>query len=308
MNAPLNRFVSVGVVLVAALLATSSTPLSSHLPPPAPAWAATATPTPLLATSPSTSTPAPNPAPAPAPTPFTTPTLVHLPDSAEVPILMYHYVDEPPPEADRLRRDLTVRPETFEAQLQYLSDSGYDTIYLADLYLHLTQGQPLPEKPIILTFDDGYRDAYTVVFPLLQEYGFVGTFFVLATPAHYESPDYLTWAMMEEMAQAGMEIEGHGRDHVDLRGRSYDYLVYQILGIREAVEGNIGQPVRFFCYPSGRYDEGVLTVLRSAWYWGAVSTEYGRVHTLEDLFTLHRVRIRGTDSLETFIAKVEGHY
>lgn len=243
-----------------------------------------------------------------APAPEPTPTFGPPPDQVEVPILMYHYVGELSPDADYLRRDLTVGAEAFEAQLQFLRDAGYHTITLADLYLHLTEGRPLPARPIILTFDDGYRDAYTVVFPLLQRYGFTGSFFVLATPAHHESPDYLTWAMVAEMADAGMEMQGHGRDHVDLRGRSYAFLVYQILGIREAVEYHTGQPVRFFCYPSGGYDEDVIAVLQSAGYWGAVSTQHGRVHTRDSLFALSRVRIRGSDALETFINKVEGRY
>ncbi|MGQ9467393.1 MAG: polysaccharide deacetylase family protein, partial [Anaerolineae bacterium] len=257
------------------------------------------TPTPPL-------TPTPTPTPSPTPTPTPTPTPGPLPDFAEVPILMYHHVEDPPPGADRIRRDLTVRPEMFEAQLQYLAEAGYHTVTLTDLYLYLTEGRPLPERPVILTFDDGYRDAYTVVFPLLQKYGFVGTFFVLATPAHYASPQYLDWGMMKEMADAGMEIQGHGRDHVDLRNRSYEFLVYQILGIKEAVEYHTGQPVRFFCYPSGQYDASVIAVVRSAGYWGAVTTEYGRIHTREGLYTLHRIRIRGADPLETFIAKLEG--
>jgi len=219
---------------------------------------------------------------------------------------MYHYVEDLPPGADHFRRDLTVTPENFAAQLDYLAEAGYHTITLTDLYRHLTEGYPLPDRPIILTFDDGYRDAYTVVFPLLQQHGFVGTFFVLASPAHLGNPDYLGWDMMREMANAGMEIQGHGRDHFDLRNRSYDFLVYQVLGIKEAVEYHTGQPVHFFCYPSGQYDDDVIAVLRSAGYWGAVTTEYGRVHTLDGIFTMHRVRIRGSDSLETFIARVEG--
>ncbi len=85
--------------------------------------------------------------------------------------------------------------------------------------------------------------------------------------------------MMKEMADAGMEIQGHGQGHVDLRGKSYEFLVYQILGIKEAVEYHTGHPVRFFCYPSGQYDAGVIAVVRSAGYWGAVTTEYGRIHT-----------------------------
>ncbi len=235
-----------------------------------------------------------------------TPTAVPLPDEVDVPILMYHYVSELPPDADVYRRDLTVSPDAFEAQLQYLGDAGYHPITLTDLYLNLTEGYPLPEKSIVLTFDDGYRDAYEVVFPTLLDRGFPATFFVLATPAHQESEEHLTWAQVTEMSEAGMSIQAHGRDHVDLRGRSYDFLVYQILGIREAVEYHTGQVPRFFCYPSGRRDDDVINVLKSAGYWGAVTTEWGRTHTRESLFEMPRVRIRGDDSLASFIAKLEG--
>jgi len=237
--------------------------------------------------------------------PTPTPTPVVLPDQARVPILMYHYVSELPPNPDRYRRDLTVSPENFEAQLQYLADAGYHTITLTDLYLHLTQGYPLPEKPVILTFDDGYKDAYEVVFPLLLDYGFTGTFFVLATPAHFEWSDYLTWAQMKEMSDAGMDIQAHGRDHVDLRDRSYDYLVYQILGIQEAIRYHTGRLPRFFSYPSGQRDADVIAVLESAGYWGAVTTEWGKIHTREGLFEMPRVRIRGSDTLEGFIDKLK---
>lgn len=237
--------------------------------------------------------------------PTPTPTAVPLPDQAEVPILMYHHVSETPPDADRYRRDLTVSPEMFEAQLQYLDEAGYHTITLTDLYLHLTEGYPLPERPVILTFDDGYQDAYEAVFPTLLDHGFTGTFFVLATPAHFESPDYLTWAQMREMSVAGMDIQGHGRDHVDLRGRSYEFLVYQILGIREAIQYHTGRMPRFLSYPSGQWDADVIAVLKSAGYWGAVTTQWGRVYTRESLFEMPRVRIRGSDTLESFVEKLE---
>jgi peptidoglycan/xylan/chitin deacetylase (PgdA/CDA1 family) len=235
-----------------------------------------------------------------------TPTPVVLPDQARVPILMYHYVSALPPNADHYRINLTVPPEQFKAQLQFLADAGYHPVALTDLYLHLTQGYPLPEKPIVLTFDDGYRDAYDVVFPLLLDYGFPGTFFVLATPAHLESPDYLTWAQMKEMSDAGMDIQAHGRDHVDLRGRSYDFLIYQILGIREAIHHHTGRLPRFFCYPSGKRDANVISVLQSAGYWGALTTDWGNTHTRENLYEMPRMRVHGTATLESFIENLEG--
>ena len=235
-----------------------------------------------------------------------TPTEVPLPDEAEVPILMYHYVSDLPSDADAYRRDLSVSPEAFEAQLHYLDEAGYHPIALMDLYLHLTEGYPLPEKPVILTFDDGYRDAYEVVFPKLLDHGFPGTFFVLATPAHYESEAYLTWSQMKEMSDAGMDIQAHGRDHLDLRGRSYNFLVYQILGIREAIEFHTGRVPRFYCYPSGRWDADVIKVLQSAGYFGAVTTEWGRTHTRQNLFEMPRIRVHGGGSLGSFISNLEG--
>lgn len=222
-----------------------------------------------------------------------------------MPILMYHYVSELPPNSDRYRRDLTVSPENFAAQLRYLDDAGYHTITLDDLYLYWTQGYPLPEKPIVLTFDDGYRDAYEVVFPMLLEHGFTGTFFVLATPAHFEQPGYLTWAQMKEMSDTGMDIEAHGRDHVDLRGRSYDYLVYQIVGIQEAIQYHTGRLPRFFCYPSGQYDTNVIAVLEAAGYWGAVTTQWGKTETFAGRYEMPRIRVRGSDTLSSFIDKLE---
>lgn len=238
--------------------------------------------------------------------PIPTPTDVPLPDQAVVPILMYHHVSELPPDADVYRRDLTVSPKAFDAQLRYLDEAGYHPITLIDLYLNLTEGYPLPEKPVVLTFDDGYRDAYEVVFPKLLDYGFPATFFVLSTPAHHESSEYLTWGQMAEMSEAGMSIQAHGRDHVDLRNRSHDFLVYQVLGIKEAIEHHTGIAPRFFCYPSGRRDGDVIRVLESAGYWGAVTTEWGQAHTRDNLLEMPRLRIQGQDSLPVFIVKLEG--
>lgn len=234
--------------------------------------------------------------------PTPTPTPMPLPEETDVPILMYHYVSELPGDADVYRRDLTVSPAAFDAQMEYLDETGYHPVTLTDVYMYLAEGYPLPDKPVVLTFDDGYRDAYEVVFPRLLEYGFPGTFFVLATPAHYESEAYLTWTQMKEMSDAGMDIQAHGRDHVDLRGRSYDFLVYQVLGISEAIAHHTDRVPRFFCYPSGRWDEDVIDVLESAGYWGAVTTEWGTTHTYEDLFVMPRLRVRGGMNLADFAA------
>ena len=94
----------------------------------------------------------------------------------QVPILMYHYLSIPPADANLYRIDLSVSPDLFAPQLDRIQAEGYTTISLYDLLAHLWEGAPLPEKPVVITFDDGYRDNYTNAFPLLRERGMIATF------------------------------------------------------------------------------------------------------------------------------------
>ncbi len=215
-----------------------------------------------------------------------------------VPILMYHYVSWPPANADRYRRDLSVAPEQLAEHLAYLQGQGYQGITLYDLLNHLAWGQPLPEKPIILTFDDGYRDNYDNAFPLLRQYGFPATFFVLTEVTGQDVPDYMSWDQLREIAAAGMDVECHGRVHDDLPKISHDRLVWQVLGCREMIEAELGQRPRFVAYPSGQFDDQVVAVFASDHYWGGISTQQGAWHSSDDLFALKRLRVRNTTGVE----------
>jgi peptidoglycan/xylan/chitin deacetylase (PgdA/CDA1 family) len=214
---------------------------------------------------------------------------------------MYHHISEPPPGSDFMQYDLSVSPQNFRAQLRYLQENGYESITLNDLALYLTVGQPLPPKPVILTFDDGYADVYTHAFPLLQRFGFTGTFFLISSPIDAHNPDFVSWDQVTEMHAAGMKFEPHSYDHPDMRNRGQNFVVFQIVAPQQAIEARTGETCRFFGYPSGRYDQFVIDVLRSANFWGGVLTEQGATHTVDDLFVLKRVRIHGGDDLDTFI-------
>jgi peptidoglycan/xylan/chitin deacetylase (PgdA/CDA1 family) len=224
---------------------------------------------------------------------------------ADVPILMYHYISASPSAQDRIRYGLSVPPEMFDAQLKLLSDNGYTTITLRDLYNHLAIGTPLPENSIILTFDDGYLDNYTNAFPILQKYGMIGTFFVLTGPADEGQPAYLSWDMIQEMNDGGMDIQLHSRAHLDMRNRSYDWLVFQIVGGRQSIEGHTGKPVNFIAYPSGKFDANLQRFLRDTNFWAAVTTAAGRRHVLSEALAWDRVRISGQLRLADF-AKLIG--
>lgn len=243
-----------------------------------------------------TATPMPRRAPLRTPTPRPRPAI------ARVPILMYHYISAPPPTADRYRVDLSVSPENFERQLQYLKANGYTTVSLADVHAHLSDGQPLPSKPVVLTFDDGYIDAFENAFPLLKKYGMTGTFFITTDFINYGNPEHVTWQMVREMADAGMSIESHARTHRDLRSGSHAFLVWEILGPVEQIAHYAGKKPRFFAYPSGRYGPEAQRILRDVGTLAAVTTEHGGTQTLANAMTWPRLRVRNATSTEGFAA------
>ncbi|MEO0563377.1 MAG: polysaccharide deacetylase family protein, partial [Chloroflexota bacterium] len=192
-----------------------------------------------------------------------------------VPILMYHYVGDTPADADIYRVDLTVSAERFRDHIEYLATGGYTTISFYDLDEALNSGTPLPEKPVILTFDDGHIDHYEAVFPVLQEFNMTGTFFLVTGRMDAADPAYVTWEHVTEMAEAGMSMEAHTKNHPDLRERPQDFLTYEILGSVESIEAYTGQRPRVFAYPGGRYDAAAVAVLSSTEILHAVTTEFG---------------------------------
>lgn len=214
-----------------------------------------------------------------------------------VPVLMYHYVSPIPTDADDLRINLTVTPDIFRAHLIYLRDTGYTPVSLYEVHEALLTGAPLPPRPVVLTFDDGYIDHYIHVFPMLREFGFTATFFIITGLVDRNTPGYLTWTQIREMADAGMSIEGHTKSHLDLRGRDHDLLVYEILGSLESVSAHTGTPRHMFAYPAGRYDEATLAVMRHLPVWRAVTTENGALHTTDNGLEMPRLRISGNLSV-----------
>ncbi len=224
--------------------------------------------------------------------------------TVQVPILMYHYISEPLATADIYRRDLSVAPERFAEHLHRLQAEGYQAISLYTLLAHLTQGAPLPERTVVLTFDDGYRDNYEYALPILVEAGMTATFFVVTDFIDDQRPEYLTWDMVRAMYAAGMSIESHGRNHVTLRGQSSDYLIWQALGSLETIEFELGVRPRFVSYPAGEYDAQTIAIFQSANYWAGLTTQQGATHQSDDLFTLRRVRIRNTTTADELMRLV----
>jgi peptidoglycan/xylan/chitin deacetylase (PgdA/CDA1 family) len=208
-----------------------------------------------------------------------------------VPILMYHYVSLPPPDADGFRINLSIAPDRFREHVAYLANNGYTTISLYELDDALVNGTPLPEKPVILTFDDGYIDHFENVFPLLKAYNMTGTFFIITQFIDQNTPGYLSWDQVTEMAANGMSMESHTRTHPNLSNRDYDFLVYQILGSMETLTAHTGLAIRMLCYPGGSYDVNTLKMVATTNLLRAVTTAHGAIQTTDNRFEMPRLRI-----------------
>lgn len=249
--------------------------------------------------------PTPTPGPRSDVSLTSAPTPDGIPRSVQLPILMYHYVSIPPAGADIYRQDLSIAPADFAAHLDRMLADGYTAISLYGFLDHLTLGTPLPEKPVIITFDDGYRDNYENAFPALAERDMTATFFVVTDFIDEEREAYFSWDMLREMLDAGMSIESHGRNHVTLKGQGADYLIWQALGSMETIEYELGKRPRFISYPAGEYDQATMDIFKSANFWAGLTTVQGATHDSENLFELRRVRVRGTttpDELSRLLA------
>jgi len=216
-----------------------------------------------------------------------------------VPSLMYHYVDWLPRAADRFRIDLTVSPTDFEEQLKWLRAQGYTTVTTSQLWWTLDQAAALPPKPIQLTFDDGYSSHYAYVLPLLQRYGFAGTFFVTANLVGRGG--YMTVDQVRALADAGMDVQSHATDHFSMSALAPTAQEYQMCTARRILSAWTGTDVRHFAYPSGDFNGASFDALAKCGYLSAYKKAGGAVQSSGAMFTLQRSRVRGQQGLAALL-------
>ncbi|MFH1946589.1 MAG: polysaccharide deacetylase family protein [Candidatus Magasanikbacteria bacterium] len=207
-------------------------------------------------------------------------------EELEIPILIYHNVREFESDDSEASREFIVTPAEFERQMAYLQEAGFTPIIFGRLYNYF-QGQETdwPERPVIITFDDGTKSHYENAFPILQKYNFLATFFIFTNPIG-KSKNYLTWEQVEEMDMAGMEFGGHGHYHLYLNKISTQELEQEVVTSKKNIEEKLGKEIISFSYPFGVADDRVLNKVESAGYKVARNITNGTVHTAEDLLNL----------------------
>ncbi len=227
----------------------------------------------------------------PTPIPYSTPDGITR--TLKVPIMMYHYISEPPPDSDIYRLDLSIEPELFRAQLVRLREQNYNSITLSDLYYAIEAGKPLPENPIVLTFDDGYLDNYEYAFPIMKEEGFVGTFFIITNLVEEWNVNYMNWPQIQEMKAAGMEFGSHTKSHASLPGMAAEDILEQLTTSKAILEAQLDTEIVSFSYPFGHFDDGIAHLTKEADYKIAVTTRPGIHHSNGNIRTLRRIRVNG---------------
>lgn len=221
-----------------------------------------------------------------------------------VPILMYHYIRVNPNPRDRVGFGLSTPPAMFHAQMQYLADHGFRVISLRQAVLAIRTHSPLPTRPVVLTFDDGYADFFTAAIPELLSHGFTATDFVISGRMGMRS--YMTRDQVVAAAVMGFNIGAHTVGHRALAALAPARAIWEMRTSKQTLEALLGQPVLDFAYPYGSYDAFVAAQAKIIGFEAAASSNHGVLHWAGQLMYLSRQRVGGGVSLRTYASLLGG--
>ncbi|MGW2959550.1 polysaccharide deacetylase family protein [Streptomyces sp. NPDC001220] len=226
-----------------------------------------------------------------------------------VPILMYHSVATAPNEATRA---LSVAPEAFAEQMALIDDLGLTPVDTAGLAAGWRAGDPLPDRPVLITFDDGYEGVHRHALPVLAKHGFASTLFVSTgwIRGAYDTGGgldaMLDWDQVRELADAGCEIGGHTHTHPQLDQLADDRLREELVWCREIVAEQLGAEPASFAYPYGYSSRRVRQAVRDTGYAQALAVENGLARRRQGPYALRRVTVRRSTDAAEFAQLLEG--
>ena len=180
----------------------------------------------------------------------------------EVPVLCYHHI-RPFSHGGRLM-GYEVSPEGFAAQMKALSDSGYKTILPDELYEYLVHGASLPEKPVMLTYDDNDKEQFTIGETEMKKYGFKGVYFIMTISIN--RPRYMSEADLKQLSDSGHAVEGHTWDHHMVTKYTSATWDTQLVKPQKRLEAITGKTIKYFAYPFGLWNQAAITELKNHGY------------------------------------------
>lgn len=224
-------------------------------------------------------------------------------EQLKIPIIMYHYVEYVKDDGDLIRRQLNIAPSLFEGHLQALKQAQYETYFVRDVPSILNDTVSYSTHSAILTFDDGYEDFYTVVFPLLKKYHMRATVYVIYD--YIGRSGFLSEKQIQELSESDLvEIGSHTLDHVYLKQAPDLYAEKQIIESKRLFEEKFHMKIKTFAYPYGAFNSKNVESVKKAGYTAAVSVISGEMQSKDTLFYLSRIR-PGLFTPKTMIQTIE---
>jgi peptidoglycan/xylan/chitin deacetylase (PgdA/CDA1 family) len=211
-----------------------------------------------------------------------------------VPILMYHRIAKLRARLPAITRALTVDPGDFAAQMRWLAGHRFHTVTQEQLFGALEHGEQLPTRPVVITFDDGYRDVLANAAPVMHRLGMHGTAYVITSRISGSDVSFLSWLQLNTLEENGIEIGSHTVDHAELPALSDPAALQELIRSRHALELHLHHPVQWFAYPAGKFDSRTEALVRQAGYVLAVTTQPGVDQDARSPFALHRYEVLDT--------------
>jgi peptidoglycan/xylan/chitin deacetylase (PgdA/CDA1 family) len=218
--------------------------------------------------------------------------------SGPVPILEYHDLGAPP--AGAPYPELFVPRPEFRREMGWLASHGYQAVTLDDVERAWYHGGTLPAKPVVLSFDDGYRPQYMFALPVVRKHGWPGVLDLKAQGSD------LYPSNVRAMLRAGWELASHTIHHLDLTTLDAAGLKLELSGSRAMLRREYGIPVDNFCYPAGRFNAAVIAAVKAAGYDGA-TTEVPGFASRRRPYELDRFEILGSTGVSGLAADLSGH-
>lgn len=230
-------------------------------------------------------------------------------NAKNIPILMFHEVGYSP---NKEYQDANyILKEGLESKLMYLNGNGYTTITMNDLYDNWTKGTELPEKPVILTFDDGYASHFTYVKDIFNRFNATGTFYIIQDRLFMDIKDR-NLDGLKALAKSGMEIGVHSYSHPDFRTLTYDQIYNEVNTSKTFLEENLGIKMFTFSYPYGNYNSASIQVLKDLGFRTAVTTRNGvgnpNLFSEDSQLKISRYNVDLNTSDSDFIKMINGEY
>jgi len=227
-----------------------------------------------------------------------------------LPILMYHSIATEGPAATARYR---VRPEQFDAQLRYLKEAGFSTVTAGQWLMAARHRRPLPGRPVLLTFDDGYQDFGEAAWPVLRRHGFGALVFLVTAQVggvnawdavHGQPLRLMQWDQIRQLAAEGIEFGAHSASHRPLTGLGAEEVVLDALACRQAFSRELGRPATSFAYPYGDSDPVIEHLVAGCGFQAGFTCRSAHARFADPLMALPRIEISGDDDLTAFITKL----